>query len=201
MSERLIGLGALMTLVPHDLTDDLPVVSIRVGAAERVLRSADDFRVWGSLSREPNTLEELTRFVHPEPGYTGEQRLVGDDSVADIVERLRSDGAVVGIHDGQAQVDLAMRLRLLPLWQGSTQELADAGRFPIGTAHGTVSVLTAAEHAVWARLDGHNSIAEIAVGRSIRDGFDDAAASLPDAWQVCLELVRQGAAYFDLALT
>ena len=199
MTETLIGVGALLAIDPDNPAGDLPAIAVRVGGADLWLASGDDYRVWGTLSRAPQTLEALAQsfFV---TGEGGDRQPVTAAEVADVVDGLLDQGLVVGIQDGDPHFDLAMRLRLQPLWRAVTTELADRDRFPIGTATGAQVLLNKAQHDVWASLDGRNRVADIAVGIALRSGIEESQPDLADAWQRCVELVRMGAAYVDLAL-
>ncbi|WP_153505658.1 hypothetical protein [Cumulibacter manganitolerans] len=193
MTEILIGLGQLLAVDADNLAGDLPTTSVRVAGVEATLRSGDDFRVWNALSRAPQPLDSLPSAVVT-PDAPGPAELRG------AVERLRDAGLVVGVAEGVAHLELAMRIRLLPLWRANTAELATPERYPIGTATTTVLSLTGPQHAVWSILDERNRIADVAVGTAVLAGDDDVERHLPAAWAGCIELVRLGAAYFDVVI-
>ena len=197
MTEILIALGELLSIDVDNPAGDLPAVSVRVGGVELPLESGDDYRVWGTLTRNPQTLDSLCSSFFVRTDDDDRTEPVDAKEVAEVVARLRSAGAVVGIADGAAELELAMRIRLLPLWRANPDELATPDGFPIGT----VSALTGEQHDVWSSLDERNRVADVAVGNAVQAGSDDVEGQLPDAWNDCIELVRLGAAYFDQTLS
>lgn len=196
MNEILIGLGALMTVEEGgDLADSSCV--IRLGLLEERINAAEEFGVWGTVSRSPRNFEDLAgSFYRTDP--SGEQQPIANEIVRPVVERLRDDGLIVGFDPDSAQLArLADRVRAVLLHRAFTAVPIESQGVPIGTASSVECVLTHRQATLWAGLADSDSVALAAIGIALSDGIDPRDADLAGSFEDCLELVRLGAAYFD----